>query len=171
MKDILAQHWDASGPIAISQRSRPFLEEVHAPTELLTEDEELAWLKANSNELMVRLTACGALHFRGFNLPRTQAGLRNFCASLPVQPCEDPLASIGVRSLLSAADGVYEAVDAEALQDTYIGLHNDATYKLAAPYAAFACFRRATQGGAFLVADGRAILADLSPQVHMTPTA
>ena len=44
-----------------------------------------------------------------------------------------------MRSSLSAADGVYAAVDSEPLADTFIGLHNDATYRLAAPFAAFAC--------------------------------
>lgn len=43
-----------------------------------------------------------------------------------------------------------------------------ATYKLAAPYAAFACFQAATSGGAFLVADGRAVLSTLPPPVLTT---
>ena len=75
-----------------------------------------------------------------------------------MEACEDSLAEIGVRSLLSVSDGVYRAVDSEKLAKTYIGLHNDCTYKLAPPYAAFACLHQADAGGEFLLADGREIL-------------
>jgi hypothetical protein len=57
----------------------------------------------------------GALHFRGFSASRTKPGFRRFCEALPLQPCTDPLASIGVRSLLSKDEGVYEAVNAQVL--------------------------------------------------------
>ena len=63
--------------------------------------------------------------------------------------------------MLSASDGVYEAVNAEARARTFIGLHNDATMRLAAPFAAFCCFQPAVRGGDFLLADGRAVLAEL----------
>ena len=81
---------------------------------------------------------------------------------------EDPLTSVGVRKLLSKNEGIYEAVNAEELSKTFIGLHNDVTYKLAAPFAAFVCFEPALRGGEFLLADGRAVLAELSPEV-LTP--
>ena len=66
-----------------------------------------------------------------------------------------------MRKLLSSEEGVYEAVNAEALSKTFIGLHNDATFKLTAPYAAFTCFKRATSGGEFLLCDGRQVLREL----------
>ena len=47
----------------------------------------------------------GALHFRGFSASTTKPGFRRFCEALPLQPCTDPLASIGVRSLLSKDEG------------------------------------------------------------------
>ena len=51
------------------------------------------------------------------------------------------------------------AVCTQALAATYLGLHNDATWALTAPFAAFVCFEPAPSGGAFLVADGRRALA------------
>lgn len=128
-----------------------------------SEELELAWLREHADTLLAALDDAGALHFRGFTAPTTKPGFRRFCEALPFSPCADPLASIGVRSLLSQADGVYEAVNAQALAATTIGLHNDATWKLTAPFAAFVCFEPADSGGAFLVADGRRVLADLEP--------
>ena len=121
----------------------------------------------SASVLMAALSsgARGAVYLRGFEMPRTPSGFRQLCAALPLQPCCDPLSTIGVRSLLSPSDGVYEAVDAPSLADTHIGLHNDATFTLAAPYAAFVCFRQATSGGAFLVADGREVLRWLPPHL------
>ena len=126
----------------------------------------MRWLSDESVPLRQRLAQSGALHFVNFTLPSERTGLRTFCDALSAfVPCEDPLTSVGVRKLLSAADGVYEAVNSEALSKTFIGLHNDATYKLTAPYAAFACIRPASSGGDFLVVDGRQLLADLPAHV------
>lgn len=48
----------------------------------------------------------------------------------------------------------------------YIGLHSESTTKRTAAYAAFVCFQKATEGGGrFLVADGAAILAEISPKL------
>ena len=104
---------------------------------------ELAWLREHADDLMASLDEAGALHFRGFCTSTTKPGFRRFCEALPLQPCTDPLASIGVRSLLAKEEGVYEAVNAQALAATYIGLHNDATWALTAPFAAFVCFEAA----------------------------
>lgn len=134
---------------------------LHAPAV----PDETEWLRDNADSIMAALQEAGALHLRGFRLPRTKTGFRSFCEALPLQPCADPLASIGVRSLLSPSDGIYEAVNAPALSGTFIGLHNDATWKLTAPVAAFVCFQRAETGGDFLVADGRRILSELEPSV------
>ena len=123
---------------------------------------EVEWLEHNRADLMRLPDEAGALHLRGFSLPTTKAGFRRFCDMLPLVPCADPLEVIGVRSLLRADNGVYEAVNAEALSATYIGLHNDATYALTAPFAAFCCFQPAASGGEFLLADGRAVLTDLT---------
>ena len=103
-----------------------------------------------------------------FALPATKAGFAFLCEAIPLSPCEDALASVRVRSLLSARDGVYEAVDAVKMARTFIGLHNDVAFALGAPFAAFACFRAADSGGDFLLADGRAVLAELSPEVLST---
>jgi hypothetical protein len=159
-----ATHWNAAGPIALPA-PRTFLHTIEAPADL---EDEVSYIAAKADALLGLLRLHGVVHMRGFRLPGTHSGLRDLCAALPLRPCADPLASVGVRGLLSAADGVYQAVDSEALAGTFIGLHNDATYRLAAPYAAFACFRRAASGGEFVVADGRAILRALSPAALAT---
>ncbi|EOD05973.1 hypothetical protein EMIHUDRAFT_222557 [Emiliania huxleyi CCMP1516] len=159
--------WDALGELTPAA-PRDFLAVVTAPPSL-SPTAEREWLERNREWLMDELGEHGALHFKGFRLPATSAGLRDFCSALPLVPCADPLASVGVRSLLSAPDGVYEAVNAESLSKTFIGLHNDVTYKLAAPFAAFACFQPAKLGGGdFLLADGRAVLATLPAGVLAT---
>lgn len=125
------------------------------------------WMSLNAPAIMRELNEVGALRFRGFSTS-TKAGFRQWASSLPLTPCEDPLTSVGVRKLLSKNEGIYEAVNADELSKTFIGLHNDVTYKLAAPFAAFVCFEPAPRGGEFLLADGRAVLAELSPEV-LTP--
>ena len=157
-------HWGAATAAdrpAVVRSPDDFPRPLHAPAV----PDETAWLRDNAETVMASLQEAGALHLRGFCLPRTKAGFRSLCEALPLRPCADPLASIGVRSLLSTSDGIYEAVNAPALSGTFIGLHNDATWKLTAPVAAFVCFRRAETGGAFLVADGRRILSELEPSV------
>jgi hypothetical protein len=145
----------------LPKRSVPFLKSIQRPANNTTTD-EYDWLQQNALELMESMNRHGALKFEGFQLPRrTKKGLRRFCGGLGryLEACEDSLASIRVRSLLSASDGVYRAVE------TFIGLHNDCTFSLAPPYAAFCCFRQADAGGAFLLADGREILRALDPDV------
>lgn len=131
----------------------------------LDEARQEQWMSKNADTIISELNEFGALHFRGFTLASTKAGFRQWASALPFHPCEDPLTSVGVRKLLSKGDGIYEAVNSEELSKTFIGLHNDATYKLTAPFAAFVCFQPATQGGEFLLCDGRAVLAELSPDV------
>ena len=153
-----ATRWDVKQPLPQPSSSKhPFLHTVRLPAGCRTAADEHAWLTEHAGSLLERLECSGAIHFRGFSSPRTKPGFRAFCNALPLQQCADPLASVGVRRLISADDGVYAAVDAEALASTFIGLHNDATYKRAAPFAAFACFRQAETGGEFLVANGRQV--------------
>jgi hypothetical protein len=157
--------WDVTDVLTAPRSSRrmSFLQSVHRPNDVDTEDGEIEWIRQNGQLLMETLHSCGAIHFRGFASPRTTIGLRQFCEALPLIPCKDPLTSVGVRGALG--DGVYRAVDSESLSKTFIGLHNDATYRLAAPFAAFACFQAADRGGEFLLADGREVLSALSPSL------
>ena len=155
--------WSAPEPVcptAGAPRSQ-FLSRVDRPAELQSLDDEERWLRSRAASLLGQLESDGALHIRGFELPTSKAGHRRLVGALGLRPCADPLTSIGVRALLSADDDVYEAVNAPALASTFIGLHNDATFALTAPYAAFACFRPADRGGEFLVADGREVLRAL----------
>lgn len=59
--------------------------------------------------------------------------------------------------------GLYEATSAPSL--SLAGLHNDATFRLTAPYAAFVCLRPAPIGGEFLIADGARVLRSIDPDV------
>ena len=160
--------WSAPASVGPTPTRRvPFVSTVRCPAEAAGSDTaEEAWLRAHAaQQLSPLLSEAGAVRLRGFGLPRTKAGFRRLCEALAFRPCDDALSSIGVRSLLSPADGIFEAVDAPALSSTFIGLHNDVTYRLGAPFAAFACFRAAARGGEFLLADGRAVLGALSPEV------
>jgi len=86
--------------------------------------------------------------------------------ALGLDPCLDPLHSSGLRKFASERDALYEEVNKPSLRQHYIGLHNESTAKRTAAYAAFVCFQRATEGGGrFLVADGAAILGELSPEL------
>lgn len=132
----------------------------------ITWEEENSWIQQNASDILKMIDHYGAVVFEGFNLPKTRRGFREFCDALsPLEACEDALAEIGVRSLLSVSDGVYRAVDSEKLAKTFIGLHNDCTYKLAPPYAAFACLHQADSGGEFLLADGREVLQAMDADV------
>ena len=147
------------------QRPVRFLETIRRPQDA---DNEHAWIQQHSERLLQQLQDHGALHFKEFQLPKTKSGFRQFCHALEphLSPCEDALASIGVRSLLSRKDGIYRAVDKQSLANTFIGLHNDCTFTMAPPYAAFVCFQKATvSGGEFLLADGREILNALNTTI------
>ena len=126
---------------------------------------EYEWLQQNAAEHVALLADHGAIHFRGLKLPETVDGFCRFCEALPFVPCDDPLASVRVRAILSKSRGLYEAVNAPSLANTYIGLHNDATLKKTAPFAAFVCLQPATEGGEFLLADGSRVLQSLDPDV------
>ena len=153
--------WDVPYALAPPQlaRSLSFAHRIDSPCE--SEDEEEEWVGAHGPALLDQLNQAGALQLRGFRLARSKPGFRRLCDALPLAPCADPLDAIGVRSPLSGGQGVYEAVNAQSLSNTYIGLHNDATHALTAPFAAFVCFQPAARGGEFLLADGRAVLAEL----------
>ena len=93
-------HWDAQQPV-VAAPTRSFLHTVTRPADVAPRDER-AWIADRRHEFMALLDECGAVHFRGLESSRTQSGFREFCDALPLQPCYDPLSSIGVRSLLSA---------------------------------------------------------------------
>ena len=97
--------WDTTRAAAAlpSRQAVRKLPEVRVPIA----DEE-SWLSEHADEMRRLLDQAGALHFRGLSLTKTKPGFRRFCCALSLQPCQDPLSSIGVRSLLSPADGVCE---------------------------------------------------------------
>ena len=93
-------------------------------------------------------------------------GFRRVWETLGLAPCLDPIHSSGLRSFLSARDGVYEEVNKQSLAKHYIGLHNESTFKKTATYGAFVCFSPASvSGGEFFIADGAKIFRDLRQEV------
>ena len=62
--------WDAAQPIAMPPTgSSTVCKTIDAPASM-TPDAEQDWLAANAEELMEQLNTHGAIHLRGFSLPR-----------------------------------------------------------------------------------------------------
>ncbi|KAL1504955.1 hypothetical protein AB1Y20_008722 [Prymnesium parvum] len=154
--------WADCHPLQLSNAPPPWLHVVRRPP---TIEDEAAWLEQSHATLRRALDLHGAIHFRGFSLSTTPEGFCRFCDCLKLDACDDPLSSVRVRPLLRDRDALYEAVNAPSLANTFIGLHNDATYRLTAPYAAFVCLRPAAKGGEFLLADGARVLRALDADV------
>jgi len=161
--------WDYEG-IDVSKIDRnipdtPCPYEVSPPRAGMTLDEEKAYFAENRGMIRDLLLEHGSLWVRGFNLPKTVAGHREFYENLAMEPCLDPLHSSGLRKFASERDCIYEEVNKEGLRGHYIGLHQESTSKRTAAYAAFVCFKPATDQteprGRFLIADGKRILARL----------
>ena len=72
---------------------------------------ELEYFRANKDELLARLTQSGALWIRGFETMKEKDGFRDFYAQLDLEPCQDPLASVGARAVVDSKNAMYEAVN------------------------------------------------------------
>ena len=116
-------------------------------------------------EILAQLEAGGAIWFRGFELMKTKEGFVSFYEALQLSPCQDPLASVGARAVVSAKGAMYEAVNKPSRAKFFVGMHNESTYKRTNRVGAFVCFKQAAKGGEFLLADGRAVLADMDKEV------
>jgi len=120
----------------------------------------------NKERIMQHMTQNGAVVFKNFDMSKDPEGFRRVWETLEFAPCLDPIHSSGLRSFLSAKDGVYEEVNKKSLAKHYIGLHNESTFKKTATYGAFVCFSPATvSGGEFFIADGAKIFRDLKQEV------
>merc|ERR1712216_675411 len=126
----------------------------------------LEFFVENKDRIMSHMQQNGAVILKNFELSKKPDGFRRVWETLGLAPCLDPIHSSGLRSFLSARDGVYEEVNKQSLAKHYIGLHNESTFKKTAAYGAFVCFSPASvSGGEFFIADGAKIFRDLRQEV------
>jgi len=126
---------------------------------------ELAYIRENKAALREDMVRTGAVLLRGFELTKTPEGFQRMYEALDLVPCLDPLHSVSARPMVDKKSAVYEAVNKESRKNFFIGMHNEFVGKRAPRRAAFVCFKPAEEGGEFLLADGRQLLADLDPEL------
>lgn len=127
-------------------------------------DEE--FITQNRESLLQQLETGGALWLRGFELMKTKEGFAKFYELLGLSPCQDPLASVGARAVVSKKGAMYEAVNKPSRAKFFVGMHNESTFKRTNRLGAFVCFKRAETGGEFLLLDGHKALAEMDPAVR-----
>ena len=130
-------------------------------------EEQLKYFKENAATYREAMCVGGAVHFKGFDLMKTQEGFQSFYEALGMDPCLDPLHSVSARPTINGEKGspVYEAVNKESRKNFFIGMHNEFVGTRAPRAAAFVCFKAAETGGEFLIADGRKIFEEMSPEL------
>lgn len=128
----------------------------------LSEEE---YITANREMLLEQLTASGAVWLRGFELMKTQDGFARFYQLLGLDPCQDPLASVGARAVVNKKGAMYEAVNKPSRAKFFVGMHNESTNKRTNRLGAFVCFKSADTGGEFLLLDGVKMLREIDPAV------
>jgi len=138
------------------------LELTYDPASGLTEEE---FFGARREELLEQLTRHGAIWFRGFEMMKTAEGFERFYRQLELDPCQDPLASVGARAIVNKKSAMYEAVNKPSRAKFFVGMHAESTYKRTNRLGAFVCFKPADKGGEFLLMDGKKVLRDLDPDV------
>jgi hypothetical protein len=124
------------------------------------------WIAANRDSLLKQLEQNGALWFKGMELMKTKEGFQRFYELLELEPCQDPLASVGARAIVDKKGAMYEAVNKPSRAKFFVGMHNESTFKRTNRLGAFVCFKPADTGGEFLLLDGRKALADMKPDVR-----
>ncbi len=160
--------WDADGIDLEAARAQ--VQERRLPYEVKRSEvpegmSEEAWLESQQEFLLEKLTASGAIWFRGFETMKTKEGFKNFYEKLDLEPCQDPLASVGARAVVDKKTAMYEAVNKPSRAKFFVGMHNESTFKRTNRLGAFVCFKRAQSGGEFLLVDGHKMIADLDKDV------
>jgi hypothetical protein len=149
--------WDADN-IDLSSVTAPARTLPHkVPASVAAGDEE-AYFVANREAILTQLTESGAIWFQGFKLMSTTEGFQRFYELLQLSPCQDPLASVGARAVVSKKGAMYEAVNKPSRSKFFVGMHNESTFKRTNRLGAFVCFKQADKGGEFLLLDGRKML-------------
>ena len=125
--------------------------------------------RARRPELLEQLTAGGAIWLRGFDLMKTKEGFASFYEQLELEPCQDPLASVGARAVVDKKSAMYEAVNKPSRAKFFVGMHAESTYKRTNRLGAFVCFKQAETGGEFLLLDGHKMLKARSDTSETLP--
>jgi hypothetical protein len=141
---------------------RPVPLEMRADPSMSEED----WVASQRDSLLSQLEQGGALWFRGFELMKSKEGFQKFYSLLGLNACQDPLASVGARAVVSKKGAMYEAVNKPSRAKFFVGMHNESTFKRTNRLGAFVCFKPADTGGEFLLLDGQKTLADMDPDVR-----
>lgn len=163
MSDVRQVHTEMN-----SKPAPEFAPEVSAKAlGLETSEAQLQYVKDHAMELKQTMQDCGAVIFRDFELMKSQDGFQEFYAALGMKVCLDPLHSVSARPTVDGKKNspVYEAVNKESRKNFFIGMHNEFVGTRAPRAAAFVCFKAAETGGEFLIADGRKMFRDLSPEL------
>ena len=156
--------WDSSG-IDLKQLQPPART---IPLELRPDGDaasELQMLTDKREEILAQLETGGAIWMRDFELTKTKEGFQKFYETLQLEPCQDPLASVGARAVVDKKGAMYEAVNKPSRAKFFVGMHNESTFKRTNRLGAFVCFKAADKGGEFLLADGKKMLAEMDPAV------
>jgi len=143
-------------------RTLPF-EVVRSSLPVGVNEEE--YILQNKEALKQQLTEIGSIWLRGFELMKTTEGFQRFYELLELEPCQDPLASVGARAVVNKKSAMYEAVNKPSRARFFVGMHNESTNKRTNRLGAFVCFKQAETGGEFLLLDGRKMLNDIPSEV------
>lgn len=171
LPDCPATKWDAENLDIAAEQAKYRKEGIaECIMEVVADDAANAkgvqYFEENREKFRAHLDANGAVVLRNFDLSKNPEGFRRVCEALDLKQCLDPIHSSGLRSFLSAKDGVYEEVNKQSLAKHYIGLHNEATFCKTAAYGAFVCFSPASKsGGEFFIADGAKIFRDMDTEI------
>ena len=90
-------------------------------------EEQLKYFKEYDATNREAMCAGGAVHFKGFDLMKTQKGFQSFYEALGMEPSLDPLHSVRARPTINGEKGspVYEAGNKESRNILFIGMHNE----------------------------------------------
>ena len=158
--------WNSEGIDLASLQSRERILPVEiTPADIPEGMSELDYFASRREELLAQLTAGGALWLRGFDEMKTKEGFASFYEQLQLEPCQDPLASVGARAIVDKKGAMYEAVNKPSRAKFFVGMHAESTYKRTNRLGAFVCFKPADTGGEFLLLDGHKMLKDMDPAV------
>lgn len=158
--------WNADGVRFDELKSVERTLPIEIPADVAAEMGEEAYISANKDSIKEQLTAGGAIWLRGFELMKTKEGFQRFYELLELSPCQDPLASVGARAVVSKKGAMYEAVNKPSRAKFFVGMHNESTFKRTNRLGAFVCFQPADKGGEFLLLDGQKVLREMDPEVR-----
>lgn len=74
---------------------------------------------------------------------KSKEGFQRFYELLQLNACQDPLASVGARAVVSKKGAMYEAVNKPSRAKFFVGMHNESTFKRTNRLGAFVCFKAA----------------------------